>query len=429
MVVPTLDEAERLPALLRDLQGLDAETVVVDGGSVDGTPEIARDLGARVVSSRRGRGPQLRAGAKAASGDWLFFVHADCRLDAEGLATLRSFVRSAAPCDFAHFRFALDGDAWIHAFIELGQGLRERWLGLVYGDQGLVVSRALYDRAGGYPDWPLMEDVGLIRELGRHGRRVALPATLTTSARRYDEEGGLRRWMRNVALMSGFRLGVPPRVLARWYRPRRRRPAGEPTRIVGVFAKAPEPGRVKTRLAADVGAERATEIYRALGRATVEGLRGGGYRTIVYVDPPGAAALDAARAWLGSQGLEYRPQSDGDLGARMSAALEECLEEAERALLVGTDIPGIDRKTAEAAFDALADHDVVVGPATDGGYYLVGMSRPRPELFAGVAWSTDRVLEQTLARAERAGLSVALLEAKTDVDTVADLPSEPIARA
>lgn len=426
VVVPTLDEAECLPALLGDLRGVGAthvelEVVVADGGSADGTPGIARALGARVVRAPAGRGRQLRAGADAARGAWLFFVHADCRLDRAAIEALRDFLRRAGDAEFAHFRFRLDGDRWIHRFIEFGQGLRERWLGLVYGDQGLVVSRALHDRVGGFPDWPLMEDVEMIRRLEREGRRVALDATLLTSARRYDEEGGLRRWTRNVALMSAYRLGVPPRSLARWYRPR---PARRPRRIVAVLAKAPEPGRVKTRLAADVGDARATKIYRALGRAAVDALRGGAHRTIVYVDPPDDDALDCARAWLGPEGVEYRPQSGGDLGARMSAALEECLAVADEALLVGADIPGIDRETVEAAFAALHGHDAVIGPAIDGGYYLLGAARPHPELFTGIEWSTERVLAQTLARTAELGLSVALLEAKTDVDTLADVPPE-----
>lgn len=108
----------------------------------------------------------------------------------------------------------------------------------------------------------------------------------------------------------------------------------------------------------------------------------------------------------------------------MSAALDECLAEAGEALVVGTDIPGIDAGTVEAAFAALGDHDVVIGPARDGGYYLVGISRSRPGIFSGIEWSTARVLSQTLARTVELDLSVALLEAKTDVDTSADVPPE-----
>jgi len=324
----------------------------------------------------------------------------------------------AAPDDFAHFGFQLDGDDAIHHFIELGQRLRERWLGLVYGDQGLVVSRALYDEVSGHPEWPLMEDVGIVRRLTKRGRRVALPAVLVTSARRYDEEGGLRRWMRNVMLMALFGLGVDPHRLTRWYRPR----SMTPRRIVGVFAKAPTPGRVKTRLAADIGDERAAEIYRRLGRQTVQSLRGGPYRLVVFGDPPDADSLARISEWLGLEALQVRPQGPGDLGARMTAALDEALGDADQALVVGTDIPGIDQDTVGRAFTALDEHDVVVGPAVDGGYYLVGLVRPCPDLFEEIPWSTSRVLSDTLDRARSIGLSVALLDEKADVDTVDDLP-------
>lgn len=425
VVIPTLDEARYLPALLADLAdlkemarplGLDIETIVVDGGSGDGTADLAREVGARVVATPAGRGRQLRAGADATRGAWLFFVHADSRLDGPARDALLDFLGSADGRDFAHFAFELDGDGPFRRFIEFGQRLRERALGLVYGDQGLVVSRSLYRRAGGHPTWPVMEDVELVRRLEALGRRVSLSAPLRTSPRRYDEEGGVGRWLRNVSLMILFRMGIDPEVLQRWYRPRRAR-----RRAVGVFAKAPTPGRVKTRLAADVGDARATEIYRTLGRSTVDGLRQGPWRLVVYVAPPDPEALDAVRAWLGD-GVELRPQSAGDLGRKMARALEELLDEAHEALVVGTDIPGIDADLAAEALSFLEDHDLVVGPATDGGYYLIGMSEPHPELFHDMAWSTDGVLSETLRRADAQSLRVALLEPLTDVDTVHDLP-------
>ena len=439
VVVPTLDEADHLPALLADLRPLDADIVVVDGGSSDDTLTLAREAGARTLVTEPGRGAQLRAGASEAGGRWLFFVHADCRVDAAARDALLGFLAGADEYDFAHFDFALDGDDFIHRFIEFGQDLRERWLGLVYGDQGLVVSRRLYDDVGGYPDWPLMEDVGMVRRLTARGRRTLLPAPLVTSDRRYAEEGGIRRWMRNVALMALFRAGVSPHRLTRWYRPRRTSPsastapgqppapAGRPatralgSTVVAVFAKAPVPGRVKTRLAADIGDSRAVSIYRTLGRGTVDALRQGSHRLVVFGAPGDDGSLKAIATWLEHEDLEVRPQSDGDLGRRMAAASAAVLSEAEAVVIVGTDIPGIDLGTVDEARARLQEHDVVLGPATDGGYYLVGLTRPHPGIFEGIEWSTPRVLDQTLERIAALGLSVALLDAKSDVDTVEDL--------
>ncbi|NNL30463.1 MAG: DUF2064 domain-containing protein, partial [Gemmatimonadetes bacterium] len=373
-------------------------------------------------------GSQLRAGADEASGRWLLFLHADCRMDDSAVGALNDFLATADESEYAHFDFALNGDAFFHRFIEFGQDLRERGLGLVYGDQGLVVSRSLYDAVEGYPDWPLMEDVGILRRLEVRGRRVALPATLVTSDRRYAEEGGTWRWLRNVLLMTLFHLGVSPSRLGRWYRPRRHRRAAPSdrleagtTRVVGVFAKAPVPGRVKTRLAADVGDLAAVEIYRTLGRMTVDALRGGDYRLVVFGTPADSASLTSIAHWLGPEDIEVHPQPDGDLGHRMARAVEHALDDAQAVVIVGTDIPGIDEETVDEAFRLLRDHDVVVGPATDGGYYLVGLTRPRPELFAGIEWSTPRVLPQTLERIAARRLTVALLTAKSDVDTADDL--------
>lgn len=437
IVIPTLDEAERLPRLLSDLEALGADVVVVDGGSADGTPDIARRLGARVLTSPPGRARQLAMGAASTDADWLFFVHADSRLAPAAVDALKAFLATAAPNDFAHFRFALDGSGRFHRMIEFGQRLRERWLQLPYGDQGMAVSRTLFDSVSGYPAWPIMEDVGLLEKLARRGRRVVLPEQLRTSARRYDREGGILAWLRNLTLITLFCFGVPASKLARWYAPHR--PSDTPTKATGqddealqpterhtvvLFAKAPTPGRVKTRLAVDVGAETAVRIYRSLGRSTVDGLRGGPYRLIVYVDPPGPETAAAMDEWLGQDGIEYRPQREGDLGARMAQAFDECLEEADKVCVVGTDIPGIDRETVRQAFDTLVDAGVVLGPATDGGYYLVAMSHRHPELFTNIRWSTPAVLQTTVARAAEAGLQVALLDPKTDVDTLADVPDE-----
>jgi len=143
--------------------------------------------------------------------------------------------------------------------------------------------------------------------------------------------------------------------------------------------------------------------------------------TTVHVAPPDADSIADVTAWLGTD-VQYRGQTPGDLGERMRAAIDDELRGATAVCVVGTDIPGLDESTLRQAFDALETHDVVIGPATDGGYYLIGMTRTRPELFDGIPWSTARVLDLTLERAEAAGLSVARLEPRTDVDTLDDVP-------
>ncbi len=443
VVVPTLDEAETLPRLLKDLAALGpgVEIVVCDGGSRDGTRARAEAGGARVVTGPRGRGSQLRAGAEAAGGSWLFFLHADTHLPPAAAAALQDFLASAGPHDAAAFRFRLAVDGWRARLQEAGQRLRQRLTGLVYGDQGLVLSRHLYEAVGGYPDWPLMEDVELVDRIRTHGRLHVLEAALPTSPRRYREEGRGRAVLRNLALILLFRLGVSPRRLLRWYPtdsdaerdPVRNSRDGEPgwspgaeeeDRVLLVFAKAPRPGRVKTRLAADIGDDRATRIYRRLGSSVVEAVRRGAWRTRVCYAPANAEA--ELRRWLGEEGLEFRPQDPGDLGHRMERAMREAFQEgADRVCIVGTDAPGVDGSVVERAFAALETPETaVVGPARDGGYYLLALRRPCPRLFHGIPWSTSEVLPRTLERITEAGLQTRLLAERTDVDRVQDLPPE-----
>lgn len=212
VVIPTLDAGETLPSCLAALRRAD-EIVVVDGGSSDSSVAIAEAAGARVVRSPRGRGVQLRAGAEAASGDWLLFLHADTRLDGAWRDIVHAHM-AARPGGAACFRFRLDDPAWQARLIERGVAARIRLFGLAYGDQGLLVPRALYERAGGYRPLPLMEDVDLVRRLGRV--RV-LPAEASTSAVRWRQGGWWRRSARNLLCLGLYRIGVAPERIARLY--------------------------------------------------------------------------------------------------------------------------------------------------------------------------------------------------------------------
>lgn len=194
---------------------------------------------------------------------------------------------------------------------------------------------------------------------------------------------------------------------------------GGAERTLIVFAKMPRPGRVKTRLAAAIGDAEAAALYRTLGRRVLDAVRGGEYRLVAYIDP--ANELARAREWLGAEGVDFRAQEGDGLGERLANAFRRELGRARHACAVGTDAPGVDRRLAGRAFAELAENDLVLGPAVDGGYYLIGMSRYRPELFRGVPWSTEQVLPATLARAGALKLRTRILELLPDIDTVEDL--------
>ena len=213
IVIPTWNAAGTLAQCLEGLAG--ERIVVADGGSADETMAVARAAGAAVISASRGRGEQLAAGARAAGGTWLLFLHADSRLDGGWAEAVRGF--AAAGADRAgYFDLALDDPAPAARRVERLAAWRSRVLGLPYGDQGLLVPRALYEAVGGYAAIPLMEDVDLVRRLGRN-RLAPIGARITTSARRYREDGYIGRPLRNLCCLSLYFAGVAPHRIARLY--------------------------------------------------------------------------------------------------------------------------------------------------------------------------------------------------------------------
>jgi rSAM/selenodomain-associated transferase 2 len=219
VVIPTLDAAGELPPTLAALANarMIGEIIVADGGSGDDTVRVAREAGARTLTAPRGRGNQLAAGAAAASGDWLLFLHADCRPAPDWEEAVAAFVAApGAPGRAGYFSFALDDASPAARRLEHVVRWRCRAFALPYGDQGLLIARALYDMVGGFAALPLMEDVDLVRRLGR--RRLApLGAPLYASARRYRRDGYVGRPLRNLLCLVLYFLRVPPRRIARLY--------------------------------------------------------------------------------------------------------------------------------------------------------------------------------------------------------------------
>jgi rSAM/selenodomain-associated transferase 2 len=221
VIVPTFNAgqtlARTLDALAAQRAALIREIVISEGGSDDETVTIAEEYGCKVVRASKGRGAQLRHGASVASGDWLLFLHADTRMTdnwadvVSEFATWPNAIQSAGV-----FRFRLDDERTRARLLEIVVSIRSRLLAMPYGDQGLFVSRQLYDEIGGFSQIPLMEDVDIIRRIGRR-RLTILPADAVTSADRYRREGYLRRSARNVVCLALYFLGVSPSRIARLY--------------------------------------------------------------------------------------------------------------------------------------------------------------------------------------------------------------------
>jgi uncharacterized protein len=196
----------------------------------------------------------------------------------------------------------------------------------------------------------------------------------------------------------------------------------QPERLI-VFSRYPEPGKAKTRLASSLGVEGAARLQREMAEHALSRARAlaAGRPVGLEVHHEGGSAGRMAE-WLGP-GLVYHPQAGGDLGARMEQAFVEALRTgAERVVLVGTDCPGITTAILRSAFDLLGLFDLVLGPARDGGYYLIGLKKQAPGLFRDVPWGTATVATRTLDRARELGLRAVTVDPLVDVDRPEDLP-------
>lgn len=217
IVIPTLNAAAHLLATLNSI-GDAGEIIIADCGSTDETCDIASAAGARVVQSEKGRGQQMRAGAAEAAGDWMIFLHADTVLPEGWRADAAAYITDRTNTDRAAvFTFALDDVSPQARRVERLVAWRTRRLGLPYGDQGLLISRAHYDRVGGFRAMPLMEDVDIVRRIGRANLDV-LESRAVTSADRYRRGGWWARPVRNIFCLALYFLRVPPHILVRLYR-------------------------------------------------------------------------------------------------------------------------------------------------------------------------------------------------------------------
>ena len=191
--------------------------------------------------------------------------------------------------------------------------------------------------------------------------------------------------------------------------------------LVLLFVKSPEKGKVKSRLAAALGEETALELYRCFVIDTVDLLRRGRYPFRICYDPPDSEAT--ITGWLGAA-FRYRPQRGEDLGSRMKNAFIDAFSEGyKKALLIGSDIPDLENRVIVEALVSLDRHEAAIGPAADGGYYLIGFTRQSflPGIFDGITWGTDSVFRDTMGILHESGSSVHVLPAWRDIDSLDDL--------
>ncbi len=231
VVVPVLNEARRIvPLVERFVSDPRVEIIVADGGSTDGTPDLAGRAGARVVSGPRGRGAQQNAGARCARGGILLFLHVDTQLPP---GALEAVMRAARPPDVAGggFRFALDRASHGLRLVEALTNLRTRLSRAPYGDQALFVKADVFRKMRGFRELAIMEDLDFVRRMKRHGRIAILPLKATTSSRRWEANGVLRTSLVNRLAVLMWSAGVSDHRIRKTYDRLLRRGEPEPTGV------------------------------------------------------------------------------------------------------------------------------------------------------------------------------------------------------
>lgn len=214
VIIPALEEAAALKTLLPILQaGNPLQIIVADGGSSDETAAVAASHGVEIIRSPRGRAQQMNEAAKHARGEYLLFLHADTLPPQDFTATIASHLTAGVAA--GAFRFALAEPVSLRGLIECLTRLRGEVFGTPYGDQGLFLRRSLFHAVGGFPDWPILEDMEMVKRLRRYGKLVITREHAPTSARRWQRGGILSTWARHQLILAGYALGISPQRLAK----------------------------------------------------------------------------------------------------------------------------------------------------------------------------------------------------------------------
>ncbi len=425
LVIPALDEAATIGDVVAAVDRTLVDWVIVaDNGSRDETAARAAAAGARVVCEpRRGYGRACRrALAEAPPWDIVVFLDGDGSDDPREIPRLLQALHEQDADLVIGSRVLGRAEPGALTLVQrLGNALtcslvRLLW-GARYTDLGpfRAVRRTAYERlAMSEPAYAWTIEMQV--KAARLRLRVAeVPVSCRV------RQGG--RSKVSGTLLGSVRAGrrILAYVLAaRLHELRGRRTA--PGDHLLVFTRYPEPGRSMSRLIPALGPDGAAALQRRLGRHALSRARSFAARrpVVLEIHHAGGDRRDMG-AWLGDD-LVFRRQGDGDLGARMAAAFARAFAAGARAVvIVGTDCPQLDADRLAEAFAALAESELVLGPALDGGYYLIGLSRPAPELFRKVPWGTAEVCARTLDRASPLGLKIAMLGPLADVDRPEDL--------
>lgn len=414
IIIITYNEEKKILSVIKSVKQAakkdNYEIIISDGGSSDKTVEIAKSENVKVINSKPGRGVQFVSGVNASKGDLLIFLHGDTIFPSDGFQVIEEEFSKGIRA--ATFRMKFDENRLLYNLY--GWFTRFDSLFSSFGDQGFVVNRELYTQVGGFPEWQIFEDVELFRKIRKKTRIKSLPAYVVTSARRFEKNGIIKQQILNFFMILGFYFGIDHLRLKEIY-------AGKKSikNAVVLFTRFPESGKVKTRLAKSIGEKNALDFYKVCCEHCFEETKKLG-KTTKFAFITENKDISKSKDWLGDD-FRIEVQQGTDLGVKMQNAADKILRKFDRIVILGTDIPDISSDIIQQAFEKLNEYDIVIGPSCDGGYYLIGMNKLHKMIFDDIEWSTERVLEQTITKIEKAGLTYALLPVLRDVDYFDDL--------
>ena len=433
VIIPVLNEEKSLRKCLLALQCLRnryLELIVVDGGSTDRTVEIATPLVDRLLLASRGRANQMNVGAGIARGEVFLFLHGDTMMSENCLQELQARFSGGDTC-WGWFNLQFSSSAPFLTLISKLMRARSSLTGISTGDQALFVGAQLFNTIKGFPNIPLMEDIAVCKLLKGYNSPLVLNNVVISSSRRWEKNGILRTIFLMWWLRLQYWIGVSPVRLAAAYYPSSsllkneevlaKRPYSFPHLSVLLFGRSPELGKVKKRLQSLIGVDKALSLHKAMCKRMLRLLR-----NIAIAETQFWVTSDSNQDFLCSlsAGDSLIKQPDGSLGEKMLFAISQALGVPNKkgVLLIGCDCPAITATyLKEAASRLNQGAKLVLGPAEDGGYVLIGVNGVYPELFRDIDWGSKRVYIQTLSNARALGIDYVTLETLWDVDRPEDL--------
>jgi rSAM/selenodomain-associated transferase 1/rSAM/selenodomain-associated transferase 2 len=416
VIIPTLNENYFIRKNLPAIGGLrkDIEIIVSDGGSTDETIRTAKDLGAKIINSEKGRGTQLNAGAADCNGDILFFLHADTFIPANTFELLDEFFENENNL-ICRLSLGFDVDHSLlkrYTFFSKFDTIFTR-----FGDSGIIVRKRFYDLLGGFKNYFLFEDVDFLKRASKKTKIKLLNAEAKSSARKFVQNGIVKNQIYSFILIIKYFLGTNSLIL--WENYFSRTHSSKKSSLI-LFARYPTIGKVKTRLAKDTSGDFARRFYKVCAGSILREIsKARSFNKYLFYTE--ADEREKIMKWAGANYF-YALQNGSGLGDKMLNAFNLAFSHyAEKVIIVGTDVPDLNSELIKQAEKKLEEFDLVIGPSHDGGYYLLGMKKVYEELFVDIPWSSNSVFQVTMQRAAKLGLNIVTLQLLRDIDTKKDL--------